>query len=297
MSLQTYQAALARLLTDRAFRDAFLADPSSACGSYRLDEHEMQSLSEIHRSPMTQHSDLLRYGRVALALKAYPCTARLLGNKVSHIVDAFCAAHPPVWTDEPTLVTEAGRLASFFDHGGLRELGLPDYAQDLIRFEITLFELSRDPQALADAERFETANRALGSAPGGYSGLVPVVGRHVRVESYAYDAPALLGAIENCDRLDYYATPGSFVVLLVKSSDQRRPKLLRINGDAQTLLAACDGSATVGRIVERMTREACERGKPHADMAARVGAALEHLRTRGVLAYRPVAASDQAKAV
>jgi len=277
MSLAAYQDALAALLTDRAFRDAFLHDPAVA-RRFALDEREFRSLAEIGVPPMVQHADLLEQARVMLALKALPVTARLLGGALHRTIAPFCAAVPPQPGAEPVLLLEARRFAAFLRSDAARPLGLAPHVAEVAAYEATSFEHGGSADAWEDATRFAAANAGVGPVDiAAFATCVPVRGAHARIASFACDAPGLVAAHERGETVDRAAYAAPCTVLLVKRIGRRTPDVLRIGADVRALLERCDGRATGAEIAHALGA---------SDALAAVHRACETLRAKNVLVYR-----------
>jgi hypothetical protein len=293
MSLHHYQDALAALLTDAALRETFVRDPGALRERYALDERELRSLSTIAVPPMLQHADLLAQARVMLALKALPATARLLGGAVNRAVQPFCAAYPPEPGAEPALQLEARRFAAFLRSDAARPLGLAPYLGEVAAYEAALFEHGGSPAAWRDATAFAAENAARGEVGAdAFARLAPARGAHVRLERFAFDAPALAAAAERGEALGAAAGSGACTILFVKAPGRRTPETLRVNDDVSALLGRCDGFATGAEIAGALGAEAARRGAP-SDQLAAVHRACEALRRKNVLAYRAPAARTE----
>jgi len=220
----------------------------------------------------------------ARALKeSYPCTALLLGDREVEVIERFCTEQPA--SGQVGAATDAQRWLKFLSSGVARELDLPAYTEDVAAFEEALAELAANDEAGRDAEMVADRNARL-QAPGvaELAGLVPVLGKHVRIERYTFDAPGIVRAIEECDRLEPVEQARPCIVVLMRSVGQARPYTLSINAPVAALLAACDGSTDCAGIVRVL--QAKRTGHQDDDSLDRkVFGALEALRAKNVLTY------------
>jgi hypothetical protein len=286
VSLLQYQDALARLLTDRSFREAFVSNPADACARYALDRRELRSLSDVHIQPMSQHADLLGQGRVMLAFKALPHAARLLGGDVVRTVEPFCAACPPVPVGAPGVVVEARRYAAFL-RSNVTKLGLAARIGEVAAYEAALYEHSNDVGAWAAAKAFAAENAAAWSdSADTFATKVPVTGKHARIEMFAHDVPAIIDALGHSRPVEPETHARPTIVLFIKGATRRTSEALRITRDIGALLAECNGSATGHEIAGRMSVEAQRRGLPDERMLNHLFTLCEALRRKNVLTYR-----------
>jgi len=286
VSLAQYQDALAHILTDGAFRAAFLDDPAAACAAHGLDAGETASLIEIDRTPMALHADLLGQARVMLALKALPATWKILGERVIETVAGFGAAYPPVPADEPALVVETLRYAAYLRGGAAARLGLPAYAGDVVAYEAAVFEHSGSLAAWAAAAALAEDGGAAVGDERAFASCVPVAGANVRIESFAYDVVRLVEALERGESPDAAACATPCTLVFVKTAGRRAVETLRVTPDVRALLELCDGTANGAAIAARLSASARERGRDGGDMLSSVFRAAESLRRKNVLTYR-----------
>lgn len=286
MSLAQYQDALAQILTDAAFRAAFLADPAAACAAHGLGPGETASLIEIDRTPMALHADLLVQARVMLALKTLPATAKILGERVIETVAGFGAAHPPVPADEPALVVETLRYAAYLRDGAAARLGLPAFTADVVAYETAVFEHSGNVAAWTAAAAIAQDGGVLPPDERAFASCVPVAGANVRIESFAHDVIRLVEAIQRDEAVDAAAFEAPCTLVFVKTAGRRQVETLRVTPDVRALLELCDGTASGGAVAERLSAQARERGRDGGDMLSTVFRVAESLRRKNVLTYR-----------
>lgn len=150
----------------------------------------------------------------------YPCTTLLLDDHAASAIARFC--HEQGASDYSAAATGGQRWLTFICSGIARELDLPAYTEDVAAYEEALAACALSADAHRDAESIAEQNACL-PAPGlaEFSALVPVLGRHVRIVHYTHDAPGIVTAIENCDRIAAVQRPGPCTALLWKSVNQR----------------------------------------------------------------------------
>lgn len=214
--------------------------------------------------------------------QCFPCTELLLGENASHAIEKFCdslaercveQAEPGVWT-------------TFLCSGIARDFDLPPFTEDVAMHEGTIASLAASDDARRDAELFAKRNANISKMAEEKRWLrVPFVGKHVYINHYAYNAPAIVKAIENCDRIGLVAQPSPCTVLLVRSHDQMLPRAILINDSVEALLAACDGIADCATVVRRVIAD----GNAYIERDACF--ALEVLQEKNVVTYRQSSAS------
>ena len=79
MALGTVQAALARLFTDEAAREAFIKDPHGAARAFGLDKNEAATFAELAPQAIERFARSLGGKRILDARKMTPLTAQALG--------------------------------------------------------------------------------------------------------------------------------------------------------------------------------------------------------------------------
>src|SRR5258708_14026150 len=80
MALRTVQAALARLFTDEAAREAFIKEPLGTAGAVGLDEDEAATFAQLAPQAIDRFARSLRGKRILDARKITPLTAGALGE-------------------------------------------------------------------------------------------------------------------------------------------------------------------------------------------------------------------------
>jgi glycosyltransferase involved in cell wall biosynthesis len=217
----------------------------------------------------------------------YPSTMLLLGDRVDRIVGSFCF-EPARGGVDPA--AEAMRWLELVRSEIARARGLLPYAADVAAYEGTIAALAASEDARADAEFVVASNASRDALPDAVRlGLVPVVGRHVRVESYGFNVPAIVTAIEDCDRLEPVDQPTPVTVLFVASRDGDPPRTALVSDGIRLLLFLCDGIRDCAAVV-RLLRGEAQIGDGE-DPQREVLDALEALRTRNVLTYREPAST------
>jgi hypothetical protein len=133
MALRTVQAALARLFTDEATREAFIKDPQGSARAFGLNEEEAATFAQLAPQAIGRFARSLDGKRILDARKMTPLTAQALG--------AAFAEHFLVAT--ANLAGDAGRVAEAWALAG--RLGATDVADapwigDLARYEAAFVE-------------------------------------------------------------------------------------------------------------------------------------------------------------
>jgi hypothetical protein len=212
----------------------------------------------------------------------FPCTAVLLDDRIDNVVDRFCreASAAP----DPDGAADSQRWLACVRAELAGADSTPAYAGDVAAYESAIAALMSSDDATADtiwtAERNAVLRELPWSTP--LRQLVPVVGRHVRVERYTFNVPAIVAAIEECDRLEGRDQPETCVVLLRKSRTEPRPLMHIVSDGVRLLLALCDGRRDCARVLQALRVEAGEQPEGFDERALD---ALEALRARDVLTY------------
>jgi hypothetical protein len=285
MTLLDMQRVLSRILTDRAFQDAFIAgaDPPA---SYALSAPELRSLRGLRWDRVSLHTSLLAHGRLELALKALPLTTRLLESQLYERLDRFCAEYPPVPQPGSTLYLEATRISAFAL--GLLRAGVlqPGWAADVIVYERTLLTLALSEEAGASASRtadlnMEHSQAEPGQFPGNHGDFVPVAGPHAEVISFSYPIPDLIAALQAG------GMPGNVQQETTRILFHKAPRapvhVVRISTGTVALLEACDGSRTVAGVLEELS------GRFGSGIDRQALAAMGWLRENNVICLRETA--------
>ncbi|MDQ3809129.1 MAG: hypothetical protein M3336_02450, partial [Chloroflexota bacterium] len=162
-----------------------------------------------------------------------------------------------------------------------RRRDLPSFAEDVVAYEGAVAELALSQTARRAAQAVAHGNRSLSQVSSNQLRfLAPVLGDNVRIEHYAHNAPAIVSAIQACDRLQPVAARVPTVVLLVLSPDEDEPHPFLINDSVEAVLLACDGTTDCAGIARQLGVEAdgeLERSLHHT---------LESLRVHNILTYR-----------
>lgn len=131
MELALQQKLVARLATDREFREKFFADPARVAASEGLTV-AAEGLAQIHQEQLRQFARLLRTRRLAQVGLRLPLTRKALGPR---FVDLFrnYAVNPPPAVQRPS--EDAIAFARFIE-AHAAEHGLePAWALSLARYE------------------------------------------------------------------------------------------------------------------------------------------------------------------
>ncbi len=94
MELALQQKLVARLCTDRAFREEFFADPARVAAHQGLTV-AAEGLATLHPEQLRQFARLLRTRRLGEAGTALPLTRRALGFRFADLFKAYAIQGPP----------------------------------------------------------------------------------------------------------------------------------------------------------------------------------------------------------
>jgi len=159
------------------------------------------------------------------------------------------------------------------------ECALPPFFRDVATYEHAMAKLTVDETALRDCEWVTQRNAAMEVIDlKCLDSRVAVVGKHVRLEHFLYNAPAIVEAIENCDRIEPVEHADAQLVLMARAAGQHRPFAMRVNALIRDLLSACDGQINCAEVAERM-------GAVGRAQVKKVYEALERLRAKNILTY------------
>jgi hypothetical protein len=212
----------------------------------------------------------------------FPCTVLLVSDGVDNVVERFCLEQPAA--PQADRAADPSRWLACLRAEIARADDAPAYAGDIAAYEAAIAALMASDDATADATWTTERNAVLGELPPTALGrLVPVVGRHARLESFTFNAPAIVEAIQECDRLAGRDQPAPCVVLLRKSPTEPRPLVHIVSDGVRMLLALCDGQRDCAGIVQDLRVRI---GEQPNGFGERVLHALEALRARDVLTYR-----------
>lgn len=101
LSLTDVQAALARLLTDNAAREAFLAAPEATGATWHLTAREIAHLHQMAAQGIPEFAASLRAKRRAEAGELLPLTRQALGDKYAALFDEHTAQFTPQGIHKP----------------------------------------------------------------------------------------------------------------------------------------------------------------------------------------------------
>ena len=219
----------------------------------------------------------------------FPCTVLLISDGVDNVVERFCHERPAAPAADGA--ADPSRWLACLRAEIARADDAPAYAGDVAAYEAAIAALMASTDATADATWTAARNAVLGELPSTALGrLVPVVGRHARLESFTFNAPAIVEAIQECDRLEGRDQPAACAVLLRKSPTEPRPLVHIVSDGVRMLLALCDGQRDCARLLQDLRGQT---GEQPDGFDERVLHALEALRARDVLTYRePHEAAD-----
>jgi hypothetical protein len=218
-----------------------------------------------------------------VAAEWFPCTLLLLGDHADAAVEQFFR--------ESLLKTCTGgisdpeRLLTHLEAVIAQAPDVPGYTQDVAAYEGAAATLATSDEAGREAQSVAEHNASRQVCPTEVlRRLVPIVGRHVRVERYRFNVPGIIAAIEGCDRLEGRDQPAPCIVLLLKTLDQPRAHALLISEGVQMLLGLCDGQRDCAAVAQSLHEGVSDERADLFDQ--RVFEAIELLRAKNVLTYR-----------
>lgn len=135
MELALQQKLVARLATDRAFREQFFADPARVAASEGLTV-AAESLVKIHPEQVRQLARVLRRRRLAAAGVQLPLTRKALGPRFADLFRNYGVNPPPGTRPFEDALGFARHLEEHAAAHGLE----PAWALSLLRYEAAKLE-------------------------------------------------------------------------------------------------------------------------------------------------------------
>lgn len=231
MTLLGMQTVLARLYTDRVFREAFFVDPIATCAQSALTEVERHQLAALDRLQVERYAWSLQCKRLHLVRALLPATANRLSDQFAPLFCDYCDTQPSALE----YVEEAIAFATFLSVAGITE---PAYMDDLLMCERMRLEVL---YALAGA-----SPQDLEITPEAH----PQLTAHARVVAFQYDMATLYPLAADGTPVEARLDPS--LVLIGKVRDQLRVKWKRINATTAQLLSLCNGTRTVQAIIDEV---------------------------------------------
>jgi hypothetical protein len=183
MSLLGFQSVLSRILVDANFRGQFMRSPQIACEEYKLSPTEFNSLCGIDKDRLAVHSRNLLIGRIHLALEALPLTKEVVATHISCLAEPYARfVVPRPGADAATYYREGLRFCDFLLSGAAADFGLPEFLNDVVRFDRATLVLVYSESALRDAKAAQVTEAFCCD-----STTVLVPGRHVAALQFAFD--------------------------------------------------------------------------------------------------------------
>jgi hypothetical protein len=280
MTLLDMQRVVGRILTDRVFREAFVAGGTWDEDDYDLSERELRNIRGLRFDRLSQHADGLEHGRLELGLKPLPLTEKLLHSQLREQLARFCREFPPLPESDSVVLVESSRMARFLQRLGSEGSLDPIWAADLAQYEQTIFRLTVGQDAARSALKSQELNKSW-SDSNSVLGATPVGGSHVQVLSFCYPISEIVAElrIERVPTLTQLHDPQ--LVLFQRVAGELNVNILRINPATAELVEACDGHRTTRDVIELVG------GKLGQRAAEQVVGAIQQLCNRNVLALRP----------
>lgn len=135
MELALQQKLVARLVTDRAFREKFFAEPARVAASEGL-AGAAESLAQIHQEQVRQFARVLRRRRLAMVGVQLPLTRKALGARFADLFRNYATTPPPGTHPFEDALGFASHLEAHATAQGLE----PQWALSLLRYETAKLE-------------------------------------------------------------------------------------------------------------------------------------------------------------
>ena len=131
MELACQEQLIARLATDREFREAFFTDPARVAATEGWTA-AVEALGPLHHEQMRQFARLLRTRRLALVGQRLPGTRKALGPRFGEVFRYYAVLTAP---PGETADQDAQRFAKYLgEYAGEHELS-PAWVLSLARYE------------------------------------------------------------------------------------------------------------------------------------------------------------------
>lgn len=237
MSLLDVQSVLARLCTDRDYRQAFRENRRATLTRERLTLTEREQLLTLDLAQVERFAASLRRRRLAVVRELAPATSHALGEGLARLFEQYADLHSPAEGAEEALAFLGFVLDVTLDR--------PPYLHDVARYEKLRLEVL---QAQADARTNSgpTDDAAIGlqarprlSATGGLMAAGYDLARSYR--------PLAAGEAT-------HLAPDACHLLLGSVPGSASVRARRINSTTAQVLSQCDGTATLGEIAASAER-------------------------------------------
>ncbi|MBI5802120.1 MAG: hypothetical protein HZA92_15525 [Verrucomicrobia bacterium] len=135
MELALQQKLVARLASDREFREKFFADPARVAASEGLTV-AAEALAQIHHEQLRQLARVLRRRRLAQAGVQLPLTRKALGMRFADLFRNYAVSPPP--GKHP--FEDALSFTRYLDNHAAAQGLEPKWARSLARYEAAQLE-------------------------------------------------------------------------------------------------------------------------------------------------------------
>lgn len=135
MELALQQKLVARLATDREFREKFFADPARVAASEGLTV-AAESLAQIHPEQLRQLARVLRRRRLAQVGIQLPLTRKALGTRFADLFRNYAVSPPP--GKQP--FEDALGFAAFLEQHAVAQGVDPQWPRSIARYEAAKLE-------------------------------------------------------------------------------------------------------------------------------------------------------------
>jgi hypothetical protein len=281
MSLLEMQRAISEILTNASLRDRFLKNPEEICMRYNLNSNEFNSLKAINKERLSIYSVSLQHGRLRIALKAFPLTAKLLVNKLSDLTPRYCQEYAPISVSGSLLNAEALRFYDFMmkllNTGEITD----KYIKDVINYEKIIFFLESNYEAQNNNQYIAETQLTVNSL----HQYIPIKCQNMQVYAFSHNIVDLIATIKNGE-LPLIDEENHCLILFFQSSSST-VNIKRINEMTHNLLNLCDGQCSVQRILDQIVNlTGIVESESLANLSIGVVKVLNKLQKSGIILFK-----------
>jgi hypothetical protein len=250
----TFQAAFARLLTDRGMFLRFETDPVGVSRELGLDEEQSSAIRAMDPRRLRMFADMLGDKRFSLVEKYYPATFSLLKRheQLARVGRNLLGSHLPVQSQQHAFrsIRDAFWFADLLR--GLVEEGqitIP-HVGHVLEYEQVQLELSQDDTSALSVNEFKARRAQRPSlTPEDVLRARTRVGKHVALREFPTDiVPLVKALVEGQEPPEPSGAP--IFILFSKVPGTERAHQARINRMTFDLLKRCDGATTTAAILD-----------------------------------------------
>jgi len=252
MSEFAFQQALVRLLTDAKMRQAFFAgDPHTFTEAGQSNE-EAHRLRNIDPERLEVFAAMVVGQRIQDAAQGLPLTAQLLGDRFSQVALKYNSDIKPEYSKRDDQALAFGR---FLQKRFRLEPPTPSFAEDVLAYEMATLELFRrhdEPDftqasihvqdLIQNAEDVELQQT-----------IAPYQLSNTRVLRLNHDIVPLIEAMKDGVPPPPSTPQAAYILLRVSAFGVTEQS--RINSATAAFIEACDGTASLFEIIERVAQD------------------------------------------